>query len=407
MELHQVYKLMLNVLTTDGYNNESLVFIPAPNDSAAFDMIRSGQADFSDYSSGLTPKGIGTMTNLGPLLDSETWFVYKTVESRGKTLDMSNVFPWKAYVMIGVFLASIWLLGQVKLGLIQKALHRATPITGIAAAVLLAYLSSEVVLLFNSGHTVSLPITDFETLVDQIAKQNYQLLLLGPQYGEDYGILNWSKRRDLNLHRDVQKSFSKFPPQIVESFNQAGELVTRYTDPLGLLVVSTSFADLIKSNFCGLTFVRDKQRGREYSTLYYRSGFPMITCTENHRVVIRTGHRKIIANVYPEQSCYADQLQPTAHFLPLGIQQLELVFLMVLIFSGVGGFLLAIGEEVYSRICKKDVNLSQEEIVDLNAAMIKAGRWACLMEVREFLSSEHSSVLFISEFIERLITECE
>ncbi len=285
-EITQVFHVLLRMLFPSNLTN-TFVFVPAQNESHSVEMVHLGHADFTSHYLVLTGNRVAKYRHIGPLFPVENVFVFKSASSMSLSFNFFDLFPLKAS-LLGIGLAMVMIgLKHLKISPLQKVMHHMWPLSGIFASVFYAYFSGQIVLFFNKRPIVYEPITDFESLVIQIAAERYRLVFYAVDHGKDYGISDWAKQQSPQMFSSVRKSFRDYPTKIMPS---TGELEAELLKQAGLPAVAplTSIMALyLKSKTCGLATAKDELRSQDHYTV--ESGYskrrrepsPMFTITDN------------------------------------------------------------------------------------------------------------------------------
>ncbi len=343
IEISKIYSVLIELTKPNGQANGNFSFLPATNNSNALDMVCSGQADFSDYMIKLNSLSVLKCRNLGPLFPSKTMFTYKDINSIEPSIDIFEMFPWKLHALILLTVAIFWTLRQLNFPTVHRVLKRASPVSGIMVSIFFAYLSSEVVLLFNRNVTQRLPMTNFESVMERVACGDYRLAFTG-QNGQASDISDWARRRSQNLYQRIQNAL-KFNPPITVATGEllADEILSAKGIPIVGISNSIWTTDMMNHK-CGLTYVQGDSGQKTYYTMFVRDGLDHQRLTENHRAVLQSEFGRVARQLYPAKMCYATGLPSALAYQPLGMHQLEIVFYIVLLICSFGGTVVVIGE---------------------------------------------------------------
>ncbi len=292
--------------------------------------------------------------------------MFKSRKYQNASLNLLSVFPWKMYIFLTVFLAALFGIRKSKNHFVTKLRFRVNPVIGIFASIFFAYLSSQVVLLFNTKVPTSEPIDSFETLVEALASQKYRLMM--GVNGADYGIPAWARRQSQGLFERVTKALRKYPPQkmVDSNIDDITQEVLAGTEPFPVLITGSTSIPFYTTKYCGLAMVHDENRLTEFDTLFMRQGIPgMKKVTAVHRALIRAEFGRLIGILYPAKSCYRQGLQSHHSYEPLEVPQLQYVVAFVLVVSGVGGTILVTVECLFGRVVNHPYTHKPDEMGQL------------------------------------------
>ncbi len=321
----------------------SLEFLPAENVSLMMQMVSSGQADFSDYPVRLPPELLSWkgLEHAGSLFPARNVFLFKSGKNQNASLNLLSIFPWKVYIFLILLLAALFGMRKSKNLFVTKIRFRVFPVIGIFASIFYAYLSSQVVLLFNTKVPTSEPIDSFDTLVEALASQKYRLMI--DLNGADQGITAWAGQQSQGLFKRVTEAFWKNPPQKTfdDSFDDITQEILVGTEPFPVLITSSSYLPFYTQKYCGLAVVYDDIKVTEFDTFFMQRDLPgMKRITSEHRALVRAEFEHLIGMRYPMKSCYRQGLQSAHSYEPLELPQLQYVFGLVSAISGAGGMAL-------------------------------------------------------------------
>ncbi len=270
---------------------------------------------------------------------------------------------------------------------------------GIFAFIFFAYLSRQVVLLFNTKVPTGEPIDSFETLVDALASQKYRLML-DDNYGADYGIQAWARMQSQGLFERVTRAFGKYPPwqTVNSSIDNTQELLIG-ADPFPVLITSSTLIPGYTVKFCGLAMVHDDNRIAESDTLFMRKGLPGVKrITAAHRALIRVEYERLMGINRTVKSCYRHGLESHYSYEPLELPQLQYVFALILVISGAGGMTLVILEWFSGRFSNRRYVWNPEEMGEWEKAK------QVLQEVKQLVENFAEGNAEVAEHINAAIS---
>ncbi len=398
--IHMVH-YTIGLLSEEHNLNTSIEYLPAANESQSLHMIASGQADFSDYLLRLSSErlGIDGLEHAGPLFPAHNVFLFESNKNHNASLNLLSIFPMEMYILIGAFLGVVFAFGTLKNHFLRRILIRINPLIGIFVSVFFAYLSTQVVLLFNRKVTYSEPIVNFESLVDNVAAQKYRLLLEPSLL--DYGIRAWAQKRSQVLHDRVVEAFKKYPPDH-NIYGNGLEGVTKNllspSVPRWVAVISSNLIPFFRAQACGLVMVADVNEITEFDAFFMRKGLPGIKkITDVHRTLITEELARVNGITYPPKPCYRNELEVQQIYEPLELPQLQYVFALVLVIAGGGGVVLIVTARLAHVSWKQTAQKEEPEL----RHVVKQE----LLKLQRLLSNAHDDLSVVAELIETALDQ--
>ncbi len=296
IEVLEMFRFIISLLQPNGHSVANIRFVPFQNSSALINEVDKGDlADFTNFVFTITPESVSRYRHLGPLFPDTKLIAYKSLDISSPSLQIFSFFPWKTYIIVSVGFSVLWMARKLQFRYVQALIRRIEPITGLAVSIFLAYLSSQVVLLFNRSVNPVLPITDYESFVHQISEQRYRLFL-GNQFRSNpyYGMLSWSKHKSVGLYRQVQRAFKKRPTEFYTLVPRVAAILANSKGSVKpAAILSETRAAIVRSLTCGLTFVNDPTTGAMYRTLFVSRKLSIRRLTEQNRALIQAEFLKI------------------------------------------------------------------------------------------------------------------
>ncbi len=123
--------------------------------------------------------------------------------------------------------------------------------------------------------------------------------------------------------------------------------------------------------------------------------------TDNHRTVLESEYRRVAGELYPAKMCYATGLSSAFAYQPLGVDQLEIVFYMVLLTCSLGGAVAVIGER-FTRLLssgREKRKIERSNVWHGFPEQLSAQSRELLFDLKRFIETENPTSLQILGYV--------